>query len=85
MNVVVSRKQATPRSHGKCTKSLRHAAPGPFLELFARNMRRGWTQWGDEVPASGDLTKLHALPFAASPEDESEHAYSEQRVLTGLR
>lgn len=24
-------------------------SPGPYLELFARFQRPGWTQWGDEV------------------------------------
>lgn len=25
------------------------ASPGPYLELFARRARPGWTVWGDEV------------------------------------
>lgn len=25
-------------------------SPGPYLELFARQRRTGWTTWGDEVP-----------------------------------
>jgi len=24
-------------------------SPGPFLELFARSSRVGWSQWGDKV------------------------------------
>jgi N6-adenosine-specific RNA methylase IME4 len=24
--------------------------PGPYLEMFARKPRDGWTTWGDEVP-----------------------------------
>lgn len=24
-------------------------SPGPYLELFARNAREGWTSWGNEV------------------------------------
>jgi N6-adenosine-specific RNA methylase IME4 len=24
--------------------------PGPYLELFARKPREGWTTWGDELP-----------------------------------
>jgi N6-adenosine-specific RNA methylase IME4 len=24
--------------------------PGPYLELFARKPRKGWTVWGNEVP-----------------------------------
>ena len=29
---------------------IEHCSPAPFLELFARSSRRGWTQWGDEIP-----------------------------------
>jgi len=25
-------------------------SPGPYLQLFARNLRQGWTVWGNEVP-----------------------------------
>ena len=32
-------------------------SPGPFLELFARERRKGWTQWGDELD-----TYLHTRP-----------------------
>jgi N6-adenosine-specific RNA methylase IME4 len=28
---------------------------GPYLELFARSPRLGWTSWGDEVASSFDL------------------------------
>jgi hypothetical protein len=27
------------------------ASPGPYVELFARGERRGWTTWGNEVPS----------------------------------
>ena len=27
--------------------------PGPFLEIFARHRRPGWTSWGDTLPADG--------------------------------
>jgi N6-adenosine-specific RNA methylase IME4 len=32
-------------------------SPGPYLELFARRERAGWTTWGDEL-GSGDLQCL---------------------------
>ena len=31
-------------------------SPGPYLELFARNERRGWHSWGDESLNSSGLT-----------------------------
>jgi len=29
--------------------------PGPYLELFARKAREGWTTWGDELPPLADV------------------------------
>lgn len=29
---------------------IERASPGPYLELFARRHRPGWTCWGDELP-----------------------------------
>jgi N6-adenosine-specific RNA methylase IME4 len=34
-------------------------SPGPYLEMFARQPRMGWTTWGDEV-APGDVPELDA-------------------------
>ena len=30
-------------------------SPGPYLELFARRPRTGWSVWGNEVPCDVDL------------------------------
>jgi N6-adenosine-specific RNA methylase IME4 len=30
-------------------------SPGPFLELFARRLRPGWDQWGNEIESTADL------------------------------
>lgn len=29
---------------------IEHCSPGPYLELFARRARRGWSTWGDQAP-----------------------------------
>jgi N6-adenosine-specific RNA methylase IME4 len=34
-------------------------SPGPYLELFARGLRRGWTSWGDAVPQRDFLGNRH--------------------------
>lgn len=31
-------------------KRIERLYPGPYLELFARKPREGWTTWGDELP-----------------------------------
>jgi N6-adenosine-specific RNA methylase IME4 len=28
------------------------SSPGPYLDMFARRLRPGWTSWGNEVPPS---------------------------------
>lgn len=33
-------------------------SPGPRLEMFARRSREGWDSWGDQAPASVDLSAL---------------------------
>ena len=35
---------------------------GPYLELFSRTPRCGWTQWGDEVGKFGEPLPLEAEP-----------------------
>ena len=33
---------------------IERASPGPFLEMFARKPREGWTQMGDQLPRDAD-------------------------------
>jgi N6-adenosine-specific RNA methylase IME4 len=33
-------------------------SPGPYLELFARELRAGWDSWGDEIRSTIILGKL---------------------------
>jgi N6-adenosine-specific RNA methylase IME4 len=49
-------------------------SPGPYLEMFARRPRLGWTVWGNEVPCKANPS---VLPPAAP-------AGREQRVVGGL-
>jgi N6-adenosine-specific RNA methylase IME4 len=85
VNVVVSRKQDHSRKPRQVYEIIERCSPGPFLELFARDHRRGWTQWGDEVPVNGDIKSLHAVPFIVPSEEETPTLFYEQRVLTGIR
>ena len=86
VNMMVSRKQDHSRKPRQLYEIIERCSPGPFLELFARDHRRGWTQWGDEVPVNGDLKKLRAVPFIVQADEEEEPpSFYEQRVLTGIR
>lgn len=35
---------------------------GPYIELFARHARAGWSQWGNEVGKTGGIPNLFHLP-----------------------
>lgn len=49
VNVLSSRKQEHSRKPDAMYDLIEACSPGPYLELFARERRSGWTQWGDEV------------------------------------
>jgi N6-adenosine-specific RNA methylase IME4 len=49
VNVIKTRKQEHSRKPDEVFDIIEECSPGPFLELFARFKREGWTQWGDQV------------------------------------
>ncbi len=49
VNIVASRKREHSRKPDEIYDVIEECSPGPFLELFARHIRPGWTQWGDEI------------------------------------
>jgi hypothetical protein len=49
VNIVVTRKQEHSRKPDQVYPIIEACSPGPYLELFARERVKGWTQWGDEV------------------------------------
>ena len=49
VNVMISRKQEHSRKPSELYDIIERCSPGPFLELFAREKVKGWTQWGDEL------------------------------------
>jgi N6-adenosine-specific RNA methylase IME4 len=50
-NIILSRKQQHSRKPDALYDLIEQCSPGPYLELFARYARPGWTQWGNESPA----------------------------------
>ncbi len=49
VNIIISRKREHSRKPDELYDIIESCSPGPFLELFARYSRRGWSQWGNEV------------------------------------
>jgi len=63
VNVVATMKQRHSQKPDELYDMIEHCSPAPFLELFARGTRRGWTQWGDEIPPGrADIAKERVTP-----------------------
>jgi N6-adenosine-specific RNA methylase IME4 len=71
VNLVPKRKREHSRKPDEFYDLIEECSPGPYLELFARHARPGWSQWGNEevegvsapsVPAGDASRGLTALP-----------------------
>ena len=49
VNIIRSRKREHSRKPAESYGVVESCSPGPYLELFAREARPGWVQWGDEL------------------------------------
>jgi N6-adenosine-specific RNA methylase IME4 len=49
-NIIISRKREHSRKPDEQYRLIERCSSGPFLEMFARHRRDGWTQWGNEAP-----------------------------------
>lgn len=49
VNLIRSRKREHSRKPDEMYDIIEACSPGPFLELFARNTRPGWTGWGNQA------------------------------------
>lgn len=53
VNIIRTSKREHSRKPDELYDIVEQCSPGPYLELFARGQRAGWTQWGDQ--ATGDV------------------------------
>lgn len=49
VNLIETRKREHSRKPDEQYEIIESCSPGPYLELFARYARPGWTAWGDEA------------------------------------
>jgi N6-adenosine-specific RNA methylase IME4 len=49
VNVISTRKREHSRKPDELYEIIEACSPAPYLELFARHKRLGWTQWGNEL------------------------------------
>jgi N6-adenosine-specific RNA methylase IME4 len=49
VNLLATRKREHSRKPDEQYAIIEACSPGPFLELFARGTRKGWTSWGNQA------------------------------------
>src|SRR4051812_36408680 len=49
VNLLGTRKREHSRKPDEQYEIIEACSPGPFVELFARGVRNGWTSWGDQA------------------------------------
>jgi N6-adenosine-specific RNA methylase IME4 len=52
VNLIGTRKREHSRKPDEQYPIIEACSPGPFVELFARGARKGWTAWGNQADDS---------------------------------
>lgn len=59
VNIIPTRKREHSRKPDELYPIIEACSPEPYLELFARHHRPGWTQWGDGIQDTPQQLRLH--------------------------
>ncbi|MBU4267782.1 MAG: S-adenosylmethionine-binding protein [Acidobacteria bacterium] len=57
VNIIISRKEEHSKKPNELYEIIESCSPGPYLELFARLEKPGWTQWGNEIGENAPFTR----------------------------
>src|SRR5438477_5110081 len=83
VNLLTSRKREHSRKPEQLYDIIEQCSPGPYLELFARHGREGWSQWGNEVGPT--QLSVPALRYVREGEDlANQYARDLSENGTGL-
>lgn len=61
VNIVSTRKREHSRKPDEQYEIIEACSPGPYIELFARHHRDGWTQWGNEIEKDASISKIRNI------------------------
>lgn len=76
VNLLATRKREHSRKPDEIYEIIEGCSPGPYLELFARFPKKGWSQWGNE-----DVEENHAYGVAK----RNAHISSQERLFEPIR
>lgn len=66
-NVIISRKREHSRKPDELYSIIEQCSPGPYLELFCRVPRPGWTCWGDQAESYEPRKSIYTATHAEQP------------------
>ncbi|MCC7086960.1 MAG: hypothetical protein IT427_18325 [Pirellulales bacterium] len=72
-NVIVQQKRAHSMKPDELYPIIESCSTGPFIELFARFQRKGWSCWGNEAESNGEHIKIHAAYRANGRYNQHSH------------
>lgn len=72
VNIIPSRKREHSRKPDETYKIIEACSAGPYLELFARGTRKGWTAWGNQADAYEPTWKTYANHSQAEPKRKKQ-------------
>ncbi|MGQ0627348.1 MAG: MT-A70 family methyltransferase [Phycisphaerales bacterium] len=75
-NIVVTRKREHSRKPDELYDVIEDCSPGPYLELFARQVRRGWQAWGNQSDATFEV------PYVKGYSRRTERSKSDPLLLS---
>ena len=70
VNIIPARKREHSRKPDEQYDIIEACSPGPYLELFARQPRDGWTSWGNEVQS--DITQSDMIEPRKSAQENAQ-------------
>lgn len=82
VNIIPSRKREHSRKPDEAYDIIEACSAGPYLELFARGTRPGWTAWGNQADEYEPTWKTYANHSAAKPKRAAGGRASRSRTPT---
>ena len=83
VNLIRTQKREHSRKPDEIVPIIEKCSPGPYLELFARGTRFGWTMWGNQAEAdyepSWNTYKNHTISCVDSMVSEQSNAYGQRQ------
>jgi N6-adenosine-specific RNA methylase IME4 len=70
VNIIPARKREHSRKPDEQYDIIEACSPGPYLELFARQPRDGWTSWGNEVQS--DMIQSDMIEPRMSAQEDAQ-------------